>query len=135
MKKIFSLIMEILLSIVLISCNITKVLEENTKENNESSKYIITERNVENIPDNKSFVPLFYKDDEIYGKLLESYGDEFNKGSIFLYSFNNGDFKEVEEEFDDEEINFINSFNRYSGAGIYMIDSNKLSERNFILWI
>ena len=131
MKKIFSLIMEILLSIVLISCNTTKVLEENTKENNESSKYIITERNVENIPDNKSFVPLFYKDDEIYGKLLESYGDEFNKGSIFLYSFNNGDFKEVEEEFDDEEINFINSFNGYSGAGIYMIDSNKLSERKF----
>ncbi len=131
MKKVLSLIIGILVTITLISCDTTKVIEENTKENNESSKYTITERNIENIPDNNFFTPLFYNNDKIYGKLLEKSGDEFNKSSIFSYSFKNGKFKDVEEEFTDEEINFINSFSGGTGEGICMIDSNKLSDRKF----
>ena len=132
MKKLISLIIGAVISITLVSCNSTKVLEENTKENNESSKYIFTERNIENIPSDSTLMLLFYNDNTLYGKLLPNDGGDINKASIFSYSYNNGEFKEVEEgKFNEEETNFINNFNGYSGAGIYMVDSNKLSNRQF----
>lgn len=132
MKKIISLFTGIVISIILIGCNTTKILEENTKENNRSSKYIFTERNIENIPNDNTLVPLFCNDNILYGKLLSNDGREINKASIFSYSYNNGKFKKVEDgEFSEEETSFINNFNGDSGAGIYIVDSNKLSNRKF----
>ncbi|MBD7916017.1 hypothetical protein H9660_12755 [Clostridium sp. Sa3CUN1] len=132
MKKIFSLIMEILLSIVLISCNTTKVLEENTKENNESSKYIITERNVENNIKDSRIYPRFYYDNILYVNMIPSKnGDPLSNFNLYFLD-NEEAFKKVEEEkFTEEEIDFLNNFNGDSGSGIYMVDSSKLSERKF----
>lgn len=130
MKKIISLITGILISTILISCNTTKVLEENTKENNESSKYTITERNIENINKENTFFPLFYEDDILYGRMFAN--DRNEDMTIFSYSDKDGTFKDVEKEkFTEEETDFMNNFGGDSGAGIYMVDSNKLSERKF----
>ena len=130
MKKIISLITGILISTILISCNTTKVLEENTKENNESSKYTITERNIENINKENTFFPLFYEDDILYGRMFAN--DSNEDMTIFSYSDKDGTFKDVEKEkFTEEETDFMNNFGGDSGAGIYMVDSNKLSERKF----
>lgn len=130
MKKIISLITGILISTILISCNTTKVLEENTKENNESSKYTITERNIENINKENTFFPLFYEDDILYGRMFVN--DSNEDMTIFSYSDKDGTFKDVEKEkFTEEETDFMNNFGGDSGAGIYMVDSNKLSERKF----
>lgn len=128
MKKIISLIGCILISTILISCNETKVLEENTKDNNDSSKYTITERNIENIAKDKTFIPLFYDSDILYGKILLSSGGE----DIPYYLDKDGAFKEVEVgKFSEEEITFMKKNMGINEFGVYMIDSNKLNERKF----
>lgn len=132
MKKIFSLIMGILVSIVLISCNTTKVLEENTKENNESSKYIITERNIENNIKDSIIFPILYYNNDLYVNIIPDVnGDPLN--NFNLYYLNDKDsFEKIEDgKFTEEELDFFNNFNGYLGRGIYMIDSSKLSDRKF----
>ncbi len=132
MKKIISLITGILISTILISCNTTKVLEENTKENNESNKYVIMERNIESINNDKSFFPLFYDVDVLYGKMSPKSGEYTDEMIIPYYLDNKGEFKKVEEgKFTDEELDFIKNFTVNEGVGIYMVDFNKLSERKF----
>ncbi len=69
MKKIISLIGWILISTILISCNSTKILEENTKNNKELNKYKIIERNINIDYKDKVFEPLFYDKDGVNGVL------------------------------------------------------------------
>ena len=132
MKKIISLIGCILISTILISCNETKVLEENTKDNNDSSKYTITERNIENIAKDKTFIPLFYDSDILYGKILLSSGGE----DIPYYLDKDGAFKEVEVgKFSEEEITFMKKTWELTNLEyIWLIQINWMKE-SFIIMI
>ena len=128
MKKVISLIIGVLISTTLISCNNTQVLEINTKENNDSSKYIFTERNIENKDKDKVFIPVLYKEDILYGKMILNNSEN----QIPYYLNEDGSFKEIEEgNFINEEIELIKNGFINKESGIYMVDSNKLSERKF----
>lgn len=130
MKKIISLITGILISTTLISCSGTKILEENTKENNESNKYIITERNIENPDNDNRFMPMFYDKDILYGNMFLKRGEYTDKMIALYYLDNEGEFKKVEEEkFTNDELGFLQD--NIQHEGVYMADSNKLSERKF----
>ena len=126
MKKHISLIGGLLISTILISCSETKILDENTKDNI-SEKYTITERNIENTYKETSFSPLFYDGDLLYGRLQTKLSTNFA-----YYSDKDGSIIELEEgKFTNEELDFMQNFNGDNGSGVYMIDSNKLSERKF----
>lgn len=132
MKKVISLITGILISTTLISCNDTKVLEENTKENNETSKYIITERNIENTDNDNRFIPIFYDEDILYGKMFPKRGEYTDKMIALYYLDSEGEFKKVEEgKFTNDELGFLKDNIQYEASGVYMVDSSKLSERKF----
>ncbi len=132
MKKVLSLITGILVTITLISCDTTKVLEENTKENNESSKYTITERNIENnIKDSRIFPKLYYNNILYVNIIPNRNGDPLVNFNLY-YLDDEECFKKVEEgKFTEEEMDFFSNFNGDTGNGIYMTDSSKLSERKF----
>ncbi|WP_294188711.1 hypothetical protein [uncultured Clostridium sp.] len=128
MKKTISLIIGIVISTTFISCNSTQILEVNTKESNDSSKYKFTERNIENKDEDKIFIPVLYKEDILYGKMVLN-NSEYQ---IPYYLNSDGYFKEIEEgNFTKEEIELIKNGFINKESGIYMVDSNKLSERKF----
>lgn len=131
MKKII-LLMIAIFSIAMVSCNNTKVLEENTKENKISDKYKITERNIENTERDKSFMPLFYDSDIIYGTMSPKNSGAPEEFQIPYYIDSSGAFKRVEEgKFDKDEIGFIKDTYGCIDSGVYMLNSNRLSERKF----
>lgn len=122
MKKIISLITGVLLSGTLISCNSTKILEENTKSNKLLNKYSITERNINIKYEDKIFKPLFYDEDGVNGilkntKLVDVNSDEISVPYILK---EDGEFiKEENKYFSKEGMDFINRNGRDSYRGIY----------------
>lgn len=132
MKKHISLIGGLLTSTILIGCSETKILDENTKDNI-SEKYTITERNIENTDKDNTFIPLFYDEDLLYGRLQTKLSTNYVTHTNFAYySDKDESIIELEEgKFTNEELDFMQNFNGNNGSGVYMIDSNKLSERKF----
>lgn len=122
MKKIISLMIAIF-SIAMVSCNNTKVLEENTKENEVLNKYKITERNI-NINDKDIlFKPLFYDEDGVNGILSITRTEPVSEDEIKEpYYIINEAGELIEEEnkwFIKEGINYINSTGGTSYRGVY----------------
>lgn len=131
MKKIISLMIG-LLSISMISCSNTKVLEENTKEVKSDDKYTITERNISNNYEDKLFMPLFYNSDEIYGTLSNFNSQNFEDYNIPYFLDNEGKLKEVDKgAFTDKEIGLIKYKSGYGSEGVYFIEGSRSSERKF----
>lgn len=122
MKKIISLITGILISTTFISCNSTKVLEENTKNNKELNKYKITERNINIDYEDKFFAPLFYDEDGINGILKNRKLGNVNDDEIsvpYLLKENGEFIKEENKYFSKEGLDFIKRNGRDSYRGIY----------------
>lgn len=131
MKKIISSMIGVLL-IGMVSCNNTKVLEENTKEIKSNDKYTIVERNITNINEDMLFIPLFYDSGGIFGTLNNFNSKNFGDYNIPYYLDNDGIFKEVDKgTFTDEEIGFIKSKGRNGSKGVYFIEGSRANERKF----
>lgn len=132
MKKHISLIGGLLISTILIGCSETKILDENTKDNI-SEKYKITERNIENTDKDNTFIPLFYDEDLLYGRLMTELSTKYVTHTNFAYySDKDESIIDLEEgRFTDEELDFMQNFNGDNGSGVYMVDSNTLSKRKF----
>lgn len=131
MKKIISLMIGVF-SIGMVSCNNTKVLEENTKEIKCNDKYTITERNISNSYEDKLFTPLFYNSDGIYGTLSNFNSQNSEEYNIPYLLDNDGKFQEVDKgTFNDKEIGLIKYKARNGSEGVYFIEGSMSSEREF----
>ncbi|WP_195263030.1 hypothetical protein [Clostridium sp. 1001275B_160808_H3] len=131
MKKIISLMIGVL-SISMVSCNNTKVLEENTKEIKSNDKYTIAERNIANINEDMLFMPLFYDSEGIFGTLNNFNSHNFDDYNIPYYLDYDGTFKEVDKgTFTDEEIGFIKDKGSNGSNGVYFMEGIRASERKF----
>ncbi|WP_195428240.1 hypothetical protein [Clostridium sp. D46t1_190503_E9] len=117
MKRIFLFILASL-SVFTVSCNNTKILEENTKDNEVLNKYKITERNVNINYDDRAFEPLFYDDDGVNGILDTRKQGTVNDNEVRVPYILNEDGVLVKEEnkwFSKEGANFI----RRRGGKLY----------------
>ncbi|GAA0085317.1 hypothetical protein UT300007_17560 [Clostridium sp. CTA-7] len=117
MKKIISLIIA-LFSIAMVSCNNTKVLEENTKENEVLNKYKITERTI-NINDKDIlFKPLFYDEDGVNGILSTSRTEPVSEDETrgpYIINESGELIKEENKWFAKEGINYIDYYIKSTG--------------------
>ncbi|GAB6167941.1 hypothetical protein JCM1393_04010 [Clostridium carnis] len=105
-----------------VSCSNTKVLEENTKENNLGDKYKITERTVKNNFEDKRFIPLVYDEDGVNGILDTTKLGVINEEDHNIpYMVNeNGEFRKANNKFFiNQGLNFVKSSGRSSYKGIY----------------
>lgn len=122
MKKIISLITGVLISTTFISCNSTKVLEKNTKNNKELNKYKITERNINIDYEDKIFEPLFYDEDGVNGLLdtrKSGFLDENEIDVPYILKESGELIKEEKKYFAKEGRNFINRNGNPSYKGLY----------------